>query len=51
MSKNKEDQFILWFDELRIGDVPLVGGKNASLIDIFSGKLELKMQLRKRCLA
>ncbi|MHA1940518.1 MAG: phosphoenolpyruvate synthase [Candidatus Hodarchaeales archaeon] len=35
MSKNKEDQFILWFDELRIGDVPLVGGKNASLGEMY----------------
>jgi pyruvate,water dikinase len=35
MSKNKEDKFILWFDELRIGDVPLVGGKNASLGEMY----------------
>jgi pyruvate, water dikinase len=27
----KNDKFILWFDELGIEDVPLVGGKNASL--------------------
>ncbi len=27
----KEEKFILWFDEVGIGDVPLVGGKNASL--------------------
>ncbi len=27
----KEDKFILWFDEVGIEDVPLVGGKNASL--------------------
>jgi pyruvate,water dikinase len=26
-----EDVFIKWFEELRINDVPLVGGKNASL--------------------
>ena len=26
-----EEVFVKWFDELRIGDVPLVGGKNASL--------------------
>ncbi len=29
MSKKKE--FILWFKDLTINDVPLVGGKNASL--------------------
>jgi len=28
---NKSDRFILWFDEIGIEDVPLVGGKNASL--------------------
>jgi pyruvate,water dikinase len=27
----KSKRFVLWFDELGIGDVPLVGGKNASL--------------------
>jgi len=26
-----EEAFIKWFEELKIGDVPLVGGKNASL--------------------
>lgn len=29
MEKSKE--FILWFDQLGIEDVPIVGGKNASL--------------------
>jgi phosphoenolpyruvate synthase/pyruvate phosphate dikinase len=29
MSKSREEKNILWFDELRIEDVPLVGGKNA----------------------
>jgi pyruvate,water dikinase len=28
---NKSDRFVLWFDEIGIDDVPLVGGKNASL--------------------
>jgi pyruvate,water dikinase len=28
---DKSDRFILWFDETGIEDVPLVGGKNASL--------------------
>jgi len=32
----KSKKFILWFDELCIGDVPLVGGKNASLGEMYS---------------
>jgi pyruvate,water dikinase len=28
---NKKEQFILWFEEVGIEDIPLVGGKNASL--------------------
>mgnify|MGYP002777743369 CR=1 FL=1 len=28
---NKENAFVLWFEEVGIGDIPLVGGKNASL--------------------
>ncbi|MFT7615846.1 MAG: pyruvate,water dikinase [Candidatus Woesearchaeota archaeon] len=31
----KEDEFILWFDQLGIEDVPLVGGKNASLGEMY----------------
>jgi len=30
-AKKREEKFILWFDEIGISDVPLVGGKNASL--------------------
>lgn len=26
-----EERFIIWFDELQLGDIPQVGGKNASL--------------------
>lgn len=33
--KNKNKQFILWFKELTINDVPLVGGKNASLGEMY----------------
>ena len=33
MDKNKE--FILWFDQLGIEDVPVVGGKNASLGEMY----------------
>lgn len=32
---DKSKQFILWFNELTIGDVPLVGGKNASLGEMY----------------
>ena len=32
-SKNK--QFVLWFKDLTIEDVPLVGGKNASLGEMY----------------
>jgi pyruvate,water dikinase len=31
MANDKTNQDILWFEELGMGDVPLVGGKNASL--------------------
>lgn len=33
MDKSKD--FILWFDEIGIGDIPLVGGKNASLGEMY----------------
>ena len=32
---NKKKEFILWFNELGIKDVPLVGGKNASLGEMY----------------
>ena len=32
----KDDQFILWFDQLGIDDVPYVGGKNASLGEMYA---------------
>ncbi len=32
---SKKDKFILWFNELCIEDVPLVGGKNASLGEMY----------------
>ncbi|MEK7519039.1 MAG: phosphoenolpyruvate synthase [Patescibacteria group bacterium] len=31
----KRKRFILWFDEISIADVPLVGGKNASLGEMY----------------
>ncbi|MBI4439981.1 phosphoenolpyruvate synthase [Candidatus Woesearchaeota archaeon] len=33
---DKSRRFILWFDELSIEDIPLVGGKNASLGEMYS---------------
>ena len=38
---DKKSAFILWFDQLGIEDVPLVGGKNASLGEMFQN-LEAK---------
>jgi len=35
MSTNKQKAFILWFNELQIADVPFVGGKNASLGEMY----------------
>ena len=32
---NKKKEFILWFKDLTIEDVPLVGGKNASLGEMY----------------
>ncbi len=32
---DRNNKFILWFDELSIEDVPLVGGKNASLGEMY----------------
>lgn len=31
VESSKEQSFVLWFDEVGIADIPLVGGKNASL--------------------
>ncbi|MHA2224500.1 MAG: phosphoenolpyruvate synthase [Candidatus Hodarchaeales archaeon] len=35
MSEKRNEKFILWFNELRIEDVPFVGGKNASLGEMY----------------
>src|SRR3989344_1178650 len=32
---NKDERLLLWFDELEIADVPLVGGKNAALGEMY----------------
>lgn len=36
MTEQKQRKFVLWFKEISIKDVPLVGGKNASLGEMFS---------------
>ena len=41
MVGDSEKKFILWFNEIGIGDVPLVGGKNASLGEMYQ-QLESK---------
>ncbi len=41
----KEDKNILWFDELGIEDVPLVGGKNASLGEMYSNLTKLGVKV------
>ncbi len=33
--ENKSEQFILWFDEVGRDDIPLVGGKNANLGEMY----------------
>ena len=35
LSMSKPSNFIRWFDELTINDIPLVGGKNASLGEMY----------------
>ena len=35
MSKPKSQEFILWFDEVKMRDLPHVGGKNASLGEMY----------------
>lgn len=41
----REDKFVLWFDEIGIDDVPIVGGKNASLGEMYQnlGKQGVKV--------
>jgi pyruvate, water dikinase len=41
----KSDAFILWFDQIDYNDVPLVGGKNASLGEMYSKLSELKVKV------
>ena len=36
LDKNGTDDRVRWFDTLRLTDVPLVGGKNASLGEMYA---------------
>ncbi|MDP3970747.1 MAG: phosphoenolpyruvate synthase [bacterium] len=40
MADNKQTDYILWFKDLGIEDVPLVGGKNASLGEMYQNMAE-----------
>jgi len=39
LAKNRNEQFILWFEELGKKDIPLVGGKNANLGEMLNAKI------------
>ena len=39
MSTSREKELVLWFDKLRNTDVPIVGGKNASLGEMINAGL------------
>ncbi len=42
---NREEQYILWFDEIDKRDIPLVGGKNANLGEMYQNITKSKSQL------
>ncbi len=42
---NKAERNILWFDELGIDDIPLVGGKNASLGEMYTALTKLGVKI------
>ena len=42
----KEKQLVLWFKDLEIKDVPLAGGKNAALGEMFSNLMPLGVNIR-----
>ena len=46
--KGKSQKYILWFSEISKKDVALVGGKNASLGEMFNHFAELKTKNEKR---
>ena len=42
---NKSKEFILWFKDLTINDVHLVGGKNASLGEMYRNLTKKKVNI------
>ncbi|MFH1053954.1 MAG: phosphoenolpyruvate synthase [Candidatus Woesearchaeota archaeon] len=42
---SRKNKFILWFDELGIEDVPIVGGKNASLGEMYRNLSKKKVSI------
>lgn len=42
---SKKDAYILWFEELAIDDVPFVGGKNASLGEMYQNMAQKGIQV------
>ncbi len=45
MSEEKKVEFVKWFNELSIGDVPRVGGKNAALGEMYSNLTPLGVNI------
>ena len=45
MTKTKNKKLILWFNEVGIKDIPLVGGKNASLGEMYSSLRSKKIKV------
>ncbi len=45
MADPKSGKFILWFNELSISDVPFVGGKNASLGEMYRNLTKKKVKI------
>lgn len=45
MPKQKAKQFILWFKNITIKDVPLVGGKNASLGEMYRNLIKKEVKI------
>ncbi|MBU4347991.1 phosphoenolpyruvate synthase [Patescibacteria group bacterium] len=41
MGMKREKKFVLWFEELGINDIPLVGGKNAAIGEMYSNLVPL----------
>lgn len=45
MNKNRNERFVLWFDEVTNKDVGLVGGKNASLGEMYQKLIPKKINI------